>query len=78
MFMKASTELRKLLRTWLRECCRQVQTEVISNSRSKLHQTTYKQTFSALYIQNWRVRVGRSQVSNDIGLFHFLTDCTHL
>ena len=36
-----TTELRKSLCTWLRECCRQVEAEVISNSRNKLHQTTY-------------------------------------
>ena len=34
---------------WLRECCKQVEAEVISNSRNKLHQTTYKDFFSALY-----------------------------
>ena len=27
--------------TWLRECCRHVEAEVVSNSRNKLHQTTY-------------------------------------
>ena len=43
------TELTKSLRTWLRECSRQVEAEVVSNSRSKLHQTTYKDFFSALY-----------------------------
>ena len=42
MFMKASTEVRKFHGTWLRECCRQVEAEVISNSTSKLHQTTYR------------------------------------
>ena len=35
---------------WLRECCRQVEAEVISNQRDKLHQTTYKEIFSALYV----------------------------
>ena len=44
-----STELRKSLCTWLRECYRQVEAEVVSNSRNKLHQTTYKDFFSALY-----------------------------
>ena len=43
------TALRKSLCTWLRECCRQVEAELISNSRNKLHQTTYKDFFSALY-----------------------------
>ena len=46
------TEPRKFLCTWLRECCRQVEAEVISNSRNKLHQTTYKEIFSALYISD--------------------------
>ena len=49
------TELRKFLRTWLRECCRQVEAEVVSNSRSKLHQTTYKEIFSALYMRKIKV-----------------------
>ena len=49
MIMKANTEVRKFLGTWLRECCRQVEAEVISNSRNKLHQTTYKEIFFALY-----------------------------
>ena len=44
-----TTELRKSLCTWLREYYRQVQAEVISNSSNKLHQTTYKDFFSALY-----------------------------
>ena len=44
------TELRKSLWTWLREYCRQVEAEVISNSKSKLHQTMYKDFFSALYM----------------------------
>ena len=43
------TELRKSLCTWLRECCRQVKAEVVSNSRNKIYQTTYKDFFSALY-----------------------------
>ena len=45
-----STELRKSLCTWLRECFRQVQAEVKSNRSNKLHQTTYEDFFSALYI----------------------------
>ena len=36
------TELTKSLRTWLRERSRQVEAEVVSNSRNKLHQTTYE------------------------------------
>ena len=39
--------LRKSLCAWLRECLRQVQAEVISNSSNKLHQTMYKEIFSA-------------------------------
>ena len=35
--------------TWLRECCRQVEAEVVSNSRNQLHQTTYKYYFRAQY-----------------------------
>ena len=42
------TELRKFVCTWLREYCRQDEAEVISYSRTKLHQTTYKEIFSAL------------------------------
>ena len=47
------TEPRKFVCTWLRECYRQVEAEVISYSRSKLHQTTYKEIFSALYYLNY-------------------------
>ena len=36
--------------TWLRECCRQTEGEVVSNSRNQLHQTTYKYYFRAQYI----------------------------
>ena len=35
--------------TWLRECCRQVEAEVVSNSRNQFHQTTYKYYFRAQY-----------------------------
>ena len=44
------TELRKSLRTWLRECFRQVKAEVISNSNNKLHQTTCKYYFQPQYV----------------------------
>ena len=47
----ASTELRKFLCTSLRECCRQVEAEVISNSWNKLHQTWYKEISSPQYTQ---------------------------
>ena len=33
--------------TWFRECCKQAEAEVVSNSRNKLHQTMYKCYFSA-------------------------------
>ena len=49
------TELRKFPCTRLRECCRQVEAEVITNSRNKLHQTTYKHFFSALYYPNLKM-----------------------
>ena len=39
MFMKASTEVRKFHGTWLRECCRQVEAEVISYRVRKLNMT---------------------------------------
>ena len=32
----------KFLCVWFWECCRQVEADVVSNSRNKLHQTTYK------------------------------------
>ena len=35
---------------WLRECCRQVEAEVVSNSRNKLCQTTCKYYFQAQYV----------------------------
>ena len=35
--------------TWLGECCRQVEAEELSNSRNKIHQTTYQPLFPALY-----------------------------
>ena len=45
--------------TWLRECCRQVEAEVVSNSKNQLHQTTYKYFFRAQYfymrIRDYRV-----------------------
>ena len=44
------TELRKSPCTRLREYFRQAEAEVISNSRNKLHQTTCKDFFSALYM----------------------------
>ena len=34
---------------WLRECCRQVEAKVVSNSRNQLHQTTHKYYFRAQY-----------------------------
>ena len=49
-FWGSYTELRKFLCMWLRECCRQVEAEVISNSRNNIHHTTYKEIFSALYL----------------------------
>ena len=36
--------------TWLRECCRQVEAEVVRNSRNQLHQTKYKYYFRAQYM----------------------------
>ena len=36
---------------WLRECCRHVEAEVISNSSSKLHQTMYQDFSPSLYTQ---------------------------
>ena len=50
IYLRPSTELRKFLCTQLRECCRQDEAEVKSNSRNKLHQTTYKEIFSSLYL----------------------------
>ena len=44
------TEPEIMVGTWLGECCRQVETEEVSNSRNKIHQTTYKDFFRALYI----------------------------
>ena len=44
------TEPRKSLCTRLRESCRQVEADVIRNSSNKLHQTTYKDFFSALCV----------------------------
>ena len=35
---------------WLRECCRQAEAEVVSNSRNRFCQTTYEDFFSALYM----------------------------
>ena len=55
------TELRKSLCRWLRECYRQVEAVVVSNSRNKLHQTTYKDFFSPLYSQ--------FQKSNNVAIF---------
>ena len=38
-----------MVRTWLRECCRQIEAEVVSNSREKFHQTTCKAFVGARY-----------------------------
>ena len=35
----------------LKECCRQVEAEEVSNSRNKTHQTTYQPLFPALYMR---------------------------
>ena len=45
-----STELRNFLYMISRMMQGQDGTEVISNSRNKLHQITYKEIFSALYV----------------------------
>ena len=37
--------------TWLQECCRLVEAEVVSNSRMQPHQTTYKYYFRAQYMR---------------------------
>ena len=34
----------------MRECCRQVEAEEVSNSRNKIHQTTYKPFSESLYV----------------------------
>ena len=39
------TEPEKSLCTWFGKCCRQVEAEEVSNSRNKIHQTTYKEFF---------------------------------
>ena len=36
---------KKCLCTWLGECCRLFEAEEVSNSRNKIHQTTYKDFF---------------------------------
>ena len=46
-----TTELRRSLCTWLRECSRQAEAEVVSNSSKELHQTMYEDFFSPLYYQ---------------------------
>ena len=57
--------------TRLRESCRQVEAEVVSNSRNKLHQTTYKEIFSALYIfayQKRPIKGEKTKIKPDIKL----------
>ena len=49
------------------ECCRQVEAGVISNSRNKLHQTTYKEIFSAL-CANLTSKVLRLKAGPDISM----------
>ena len=49
LFLSKTTGPRNNTCAWLRECCRQVEAEVTSNSRNKLHQTTYKYYFRAQY-----------------------------
>ena len=45
-----STEPEIMVGTWLGECIRQVEAEEVSNSRNKIHQTTYKDFFRAVYL----------------------------
>ena len=45
------TEGEIMVGTWLGECCRQVEAEEVSNSRNKIHQTTYQPLFPPLYVE---------------------------
>ena len=38
-----------MLRTWLRDYCRQIEAEVVSSSRGKFHQTTCKPFVGSQY-----------------------------
>ena len=40
--------------TWLGEYCGQVEAEEVSNSRNKIHQTTYQPLFPPLYMVKYR------------------------
>ena len=62
---------KKSLCTWLEECCRQVEAEEVSNNRNKIHQTTYKDFFRALYKQPRTVQVtsNESPLIFDVDLF---------
>ena len=62
------TELRKSLCTRLWECNRQVEAEVISNSRNKIHQSMYEDFFSALNAaQGGKVQTCRNILHDPVG-----------
>ena len=50
--LKTYTEGEIMVDTRLGECCRQAETEEVSNSRNKIHQTTYQTLFPALYFSH--------------------------
>ena len=61
---------------WLQEFCGQVEAEVVSNSRNKLNQTTYKYFFQALYVHSaafeWHFQgTNFNQLSATIDRFNF-------
>ena len=65
-----------MVRMWLGECCRQVEAvsnsrqveaEEVSNSRNKIHQTTYKPLFRALYIRSLHWGRGYQKMSQKCG-----------
>ena len=66
-FAPACTEPEKSLCTWLGESCRQVESEEVSNSMNKIHQTMYKDFFWDLYITLLSIAHSRS---NDNAMFN--------
>ena len=48
-FTSVCTENGSSLGAWFRECCWPLEAEVLSNSRNKIHRTTYKDVSRSLY-----------------------------
>ena len=60
--------------TWLGECCRQVEAEEVSNSRNKIHQTTYQPLFPPLYTEQGSI-LSQEDTALQMNIWRHLPDC---